>query len=142
MGQKATCDPPALLETSMEYSYCDNLWAITYCRLQERNARLDRSTLTVTTMLSRTPEHLNDVTVKLLKVVGDLLQGIAGIVAVLWLSTLGLAQYHCSVIPWVGSCDKLNNAWLLPVLFAPIGFPALIASIVILAIRWIARSSD
>lgn len=93
-------------------------------------------------MLSRTPEHLNDVTVKLLKILGYLLQGIVGIIAVLWLSTVGLAQYHCSVIPWVGSCNKLNNAWLLPILLSPVGFPAFIASIVILAIRWIARSGD
>lgn len=94
-------------------------------------------------MLSRTPEHLNDVTVKLLKVLGYLLQGIVGIVAVFWLSIVGLAQYHCSVIPWVGSCGRVGgDAWLVPILLAPVGVPALIASIVILAIRWIARTGD
>lgn len=106
------------------------------------NAQLDHAMPTAITMFSRTPEHLNDVTVKVLKIFGYLLQGIAGIGAVLWLSSVALAQYHCSVIPWIGSCNKLNNAWLLPILLAPVGVPALIASIVILAIRWIARSSD
>lgn len=75
-------------------------------------------------MLSRTPEHLNDVTVKLLKVLGYLLQGIVGIVAVFWLSIVGLAQYHCSVIPWVGSCGRVGgDAWLVPILLAPVAVP-------------------
>jgi hypothetical protein len=108
-----------------------------------RFARIDHQTLSVRTVFSRTPEHLNDVVVRVLKVLGYLVQGIVGIVAALWLSIVGLAQYHCSVIPWIGTCKSFDeDAWLVPLFLAPIGVPALIASIVILAIRWIARAQD
>jgi hypothetical protein len=76
-------------------------------------------------------------------VLGYLIQLIVGIVAALWLLLVALAQYQCSLIPWVGSCHGADsNGWLVPLLLAPFGVPALIASIVILTIRWIARSGD
>jgi hypothetical protein len=57
------------------------------------------------------------------------------LVSAAFIFTVVVAQLLCSQIPSVGhQCSTADgNVWMVPVLLAPIGVPALIASVLILA---------